>query len=181
MSELLPSDRKAVESPYIHELGVIKYVGVDNEYMQLAVAYAKEFSLDKVMPNTSVVVRDGEVIGIAANGSDFHETNGCERVRLNMPSGQGYELCEGCSPKNHGEPKAVANAQERTGEERLDGAEIYLWGHYWCCEPCWDSMVDAGITTVYLVDGSEVLFNKTHPDNIIGRQFDHLLPGLDLQ
>lgn len=172
MSEKLPQGRKSVEYPYMHEQGVIEYVGAENEYMQLAKEHAKRFSLDKVMPNTSVVVRDGEVIGIAANGSDYHETNGCERVRLNMPSGQGYDLCEGCHPKNHGEPKAVADAQERTGEERLDGAELYLWGHYWCCEPCWESMVGAGITMVYLLEGSEVLFDKNHPNNIIGRQFE---------
>lgn len=172
MPEILPNDRKPIEYPYMHEQGVIVYVGLDNEYMQLAREYAKRFSLDKVMPNTSVVVRDGEVIGIAANGSDYHETSGCERVRLNMPSGQGYELCEGCHPKNHGEPKAVADAQATTESERLDGAEIYLWGHYWCCEPCWESMISAGIKTVYLLEDSEVLFNKQHPDNVIGRQFE---------
>lgn len=163
---------KSVEYPYMPEEGTILYVNLDNEFMAAARAYAEEASLDKVMPNSSVIVKDGVIIGRGANGSTYHETDGCERVRLNMPSGQGYELCEGCSPANHGEPKAIANARETgASDEDLEGAEIYLWGHWWCCEPCWGSMLDSGITTVYLLEDSEKLFNKEHPDNIVGRQF----------
>jgi len=161
-----------VEYPYMAEQGTILYADADNEFMQLAKEFARLYSLDKTMPNTSVIVKDGEVLGIGANGSDYHELNGCARVKLGIPTGQGYDLCEGCHPKNHGEQKALTDARELTGENRFDGATIYLWGHWWCCESCWDSMLESGIDTVYLLNDSEVLFNREHPDNIIGRQFE---------
>lgn len=50
--------------------------------------------------------------------------------------------------------------------------DLYLWGHWWFCEPCWNAMIEAGIRDVYLLENSEVLFNKAHPENIIGRQFE---------
>ena len=122
------------------------------------------------MPNASLVIKDGKIVGHAANGSNYHEKHGCERVRLGTHTGQGYELCEGCSPKNHGESKAVADARIQ-GANDLQDASVYLWGHWWCCEPCWTTMLAAGIRDVYLLEGSEKLFNKDSPGNIIGRQF----------
>ena len=159
----------SIAYPYIPEGRTIEYVPADNSYMQEAKDYAREHSLDKTMPNASVVVKDGTVIGRAANGSDYHELHGCERVRLNIPTGQGYELCEGCSPKNHSEPKAIADAESR-GADTHD-ADLYLWGHWWCCEPCWNSISAAGIARVILLEGSELLFNKNSSSNIIGKQF----------
>lgn len=34
------------------------------------------------------------------------------------------------------------------------------------CEPYWNAMITAGISDVYLLEDSEVLFNKAHPANI---------------
>lgn len=131
--------------------------------------FAEEHSLDPTMPNTSVIVKDERVIGIGANGSNYHQENGCERVRLNSPSGKDYDKCEGCSPKNHGEQQAIKNIVDG---QSLAGAEVYLWGHWWCCQSCWQAMLDQGINTVYLLDGSEKLFNKDDPENVVGHQFD---------
>lgn len=144
------------------------YVPADNPYLQAAKAYARAHSLDKTMPTASLLVRDGQILGQGANGSDYHEKHGCERVRLGIPTGQKYELCEGCSPKNHGEPRAIADATAH-GHDTQD-ATIYLWGHWWCCEPCWNAMLAAGIHQVYLLQDSEVLFNRENPGNIVGRQ-----------
>jgi len=33
-------------------------------------------------------------------------------------------------------------------------------------------MKEAGIRSVYLLEDSEKLFNKDHPENIVGKQFD---------
>jgi len=165
--------KKHIKYPYLPAVGSIHYVPADNPYMQAAKAYARKHSLDKTMPNSSIIVLNGAVVGQGANGSDYHEKHGCERVRLGIPTGQGYELCEGCSPKNHGEPRAIANAR-KNGVTNLHGAELYLWGHWWCCEPCWNGMLAAGITEVYLLEDSEQLFNKESPNNIIGRQFEKL-------
>jgi deoxycytidylate deaminase len=87
-----------------------------------------------------------------------------------MPTGEGYDLCEGCNSKFHSEPSAIRDALSKNKD--TEGADLYLWGHWWCCKDCWDSMISAGIKNVYLLDGSEKLFNKKSSENIIGHQFD---------
>lgn len=137
--------------------------------MREAREYARLHSLDHAVPTGSIVVKDELILGRGANGSSYHAEHGCERVRRGVPTGHGYELCEGCSPVNHCEPRAIADAIARGGA--TVGADLYLWGHWWCCEPCWRAIIEAGIDHVYLLEGSERLFNKANPANIIGRQF----------
>jgi deoxycytidylate deaminase len=163
-------EAKNIKYPYIPEGRTILYAGASNIYMKAAKEYARGNSLDRAMPNSTILVKDGEVIGRGANGSTYHDTHGCERVKLNIPTGEGYELCEGCHPKNHGEPKAILDAQ-KNGKDTT-GADAYLWGHWWCCEPCWNAMIRAGIRNVYLLENSENLFNRSSPGNIIGHQFE---------
>lgn len=167
------SGQKHIDYPYMPPEGRIEYVPADDRYMQEAMEYARANSLDETMPNASLVVLNDEVVGRGANGSDYHKTHECERVRLGIPTGQGYELCEGCHPKNHSEPKAVADARQN-GHQDLTDAKVYLWGHWWCCEPCWKTMIDAGIRTVVLLQDSEILFNRATPGNIVGKQFEQL-------
>jgi deoxycytidylate deaminase len=161
--------KKDINYPFMHIKGKIHYVGADNEFMVATKEVARRQSLDKTMPTGTVLVKGGKIIGRGANGSDYHDKHECERVRLNIPTGQGYELCEGCHPKNHSEPKAIKNAKKLGNDTK--GAEAYLWGHWWCCESCWNAMVENGITQVYLLDDSEHLFNKLSPKNIVGKQF----------
>lgn len=158
------------EVPYIPEGRTILYVSSSNVYMIEAKEYARLHSLDREMPNTSLIVKDGKVVGRGANGSDYHKTHECERVKQHIPTGQGYELCEGCHPKNHGESQAIKNAKEK-GQD-VSGADLYMWGHWWCCKDCWSTMISAGIKDVYLLENSEILFNKKDLNNIIGHQFD---------
>lgn len=168
----MSATKKKVDYPYIHPKGEFDYVTLDSEFMQAAKEVAYKESLDDNMPTGTALVKNGKIIGLGANGSDWHQKHGCERVRLGIPTGQGYELCEGCSPKNHSEPKAIANAKKNG--HSTEGAEAYLWGHWWCCEPCWTALTEAGITKVYLLEDSEHLFNKESPDNVIGSQFEHM-------
>lgn len=158
-----------IRYPYLPEGRIIEYVPESNQFMAVAKYLASFDSLDKTMPGAAVIVKDGEIIGGGANGSDYHEKHGCERVRLGCKTGEGYELCEGCHPKNHSEPKAIRDAQN--SENETQGADLYLWGHWWCCKWCWNAMIEAGINRVFLLKGSEILFNKEHPGNIVGRQF----------
>lgn len=157
--------------PYLPVGKVIEYVAEDDQFMQAARSEALEHSLDKALKTGAVVVADEVVIGRGANGSQYHEENECERVRLKMPSGQGYELCEGCHPKNHAEPSAIEDAKARGNEAKLKDASLYLWGHWWCCEPCWDAMLAANIEHVYLLEGSEVLFDRENPNNILATAY----------
>jgi len=161
---------KQIQYPYLPEGKQFLYVEARNVFMTAAKMYAEEFSLDKVMPGTAVVVKDRKILGIGANGSDYHKTHSCRRVELGCKSGEGYDLCEGCHPKNHSETTAINDAVKKGYNPR--GADLYLWGHFWCCKPCWDAMIKAGIRNVYLMEGSERLFNKEHPDNIVGKQFE---------
>ena len=138
--------------------------------MRVAKSFARLFSKDKTLPGGAVIVYEEIIIGLGANGSDHHEKSGCRRAELGCKTGEGYELCEGCHPKNHSEPRAIQNALSRGYKTK--GADLYLWGHWWCCKWCWDSMLKAGIKNVYLLEKSEVLFNKEHPDNMIGKQLD---------
>ncbi|MBT3418882.1 MAG: hypothetical protein HN726_00755 [Candidatus Magasanikbacteria bacterium] len=144
--------------PYMPEGRTILYVSMDNSFMQDAKKTAQEYSLDKNYPNASVIVKDGMIIARGANGSTYHDEHGCERRRQNIPTGQGYELCEGCHPKNHGEPSALRDAKEKGVDPT--GADLYLWGHWWCCEPCWNMMIDAGINNVYLLENAHEIFVK---------------------
>lgn len=162
-----------INYPFIPKGRKIKYVDENNEFIQEAKKFAKVNSLDKNMPTGSVVVYDGKVIGRGANGSVYHDKHGCERVKRGIPTGEGYELCEGCHPKNHSEPRAIKNVKEKHPKADLAKADLYLWGHWWACEPCWKAIDKAGIRNVYLVDDSHKFFNKEHPENVIGRQFTH--------
>lgn len=158
-----------IEYPYMPQNRVFVYVSADNPFMIEAKKFAQLNSMDKVMPNASALVKDGEIIKMAANGSDYHEKNICQRIVLGSPTGQGYELCEGCHPKNHSEGKLMRLASSEGIETK--NADLYLWGHWWCCEPCWNEMLKANIGDVYLLENSHILFNKNHPNNIVGRQF----------
>jgi len=140
--------------------------------MLAALKAARELAIHPTMPNGAVIISSkGKIIGRGAISSEYHQKNGCDRVKLGIPTGQSYELCEGCHPKNHSEPKAIADAQKK-GFDPSDGA-LYLWGHWWCCEPCWQAMVAAGIKRVFLLRDAQVLFNKLNPHNIVGRQFEY--------
>ena len=144
-----------------------QYVPADNPHMQEARAFALSHSLDANVKTGSVVVKDNEIIGRGANGSNYHDIHGCERKRLGSKTGEDYDKCEGCHPKNHSEPRALSDAKAHGND--TTGADLYLWGHWWCCTPCWKAILDGGIANVYLLEGSEILFDREKEGNILGR------------
>ena len=158
-----------IEYPYLPEGRTFGYVPEHNVFMRMAKEFAEHRSLDEVMPGGALIVRVGFIIGQGANGSNYHKEQPCQRIILGCKTGEGYEFCEGCHPKNHSESRAINHAQNSGYDTRK--ADLYLWGHWWCCKWCWDVMIEAGIKDVYLLEGSEALFNKNHPDNIVGKQF----------
>lgn len=126
--------------------------------MQAAIAAAKELSKDPGHPIGAVLVVDGEVVARGANGSDHHLLHGCERKKHGIPTGQGYELCPGCDPVNHAEQTLLRDAEGKG--QNVKGGDIYLYGHWWCCESCWAKMIEAGVGNVYLVEGAEEKFKR---------------------
>ena len=157
----------AIIYPYIPEGKEVKYVSLRDPFMLEAKNYACAHSLDRAQPTGSIVVKDGKVIGRGANGSDHHQKFGCERKKRGIPTGQNYELCEGCHPKNHSEPRAIQDAQN-SGYDTTN-SDLYLWGHWWFCEPCWQAITKGRIRQVYLLEGSERLFNRESPENLLGK------------
>jgi len=146
--------------PYLPSGREIKYVPETNVFMARAKEVRKLLSTDFKFPTGAVVVKNGIIIGEAANQAGFkhpvlirlHERVLCIRRALKVRSGKHYWLCPGCAPaKNHAETLAVRNAQKH-GD--AIGADLYLYGHWWCCEPCWNAMLGAGITDVYLVENA---------------------------
>jgi deoxycytidylate deaminase len=165
-----------INYPYMPEGRVIKYVPAHDRFMRAAETACHELSTDHNHPTGAVLVRDGAVFATAANQSalknkkllELHKNGWCVRKILKIPSGQKYWLCPGCaSSRNHAETLVVMKAKKLKLETK--GADLYLWGHWWCCEPCWNSIIKAGIRDVYLLEGSERFFDKNNPDNIIGK------------
>lgn len=159
-----------IKYPYLPEDRTILYVPSDNEFMVYAKELAKRYRSNISQPMGAVIVKDGKIIGEGSVGNNPIHLKGCERARLGIPTGQGYDLCEGCSPKFHSEPSAIRDAQSKKNNPK--DADIYLYGHWWCCKDCWDSMIKAGIRNVYLLEGSEILLNRENPKNILGKQFE---------
>jgi deoxycytidylate deaminase len=142
--------------PYLPLGWELLYVPEDDEFMMEAQQAAMVLSTDAGHPTGAIVVKDGAILGRGANRSLFHQYVGCVRKGLRnfftIPSGKMYWTCYGCSPKFHAEQSAILDAK-RNGHD-LKGADLYLWGHWWCCESCWEKMIDAEIGRVFLVEGA---------------------------
>lgn len=155
------------EYPYLPKGRKIEYISPNNEFMLAAEYLRNNYSTDLNHPTGSVVVLNGQIVGRGANQSKIknmklaglHKRGLCVRKLLKVPSGQKYWLCPGCATyKQHSEALAVADALSKTG--KIVGADLYLYGHWWCCKPCWDSMIAAGIKDVFLVEEATNLFKK---------------------
>ncbi len=159
-----------IKYPFLPEDRTILYVPANNQYMMEAKEFARQNNTVKHI-GAAVLVKEGQIIGRGSIGAGLHGKQGnCTREKMNVPTGTQYELCQGCGPEYHSEAGAIHDA--KMGGEYTRDADLYLWGHWWCCEPCWKAIVNAGIKDVYLLEGSEHLFNKADPANIIGRQFE---------
>jgi len=174
-------ETKDIKYPYLPKERTILYVPENNKYILAAKEFALKHSLDRqVSTGTVIVGEDGEILVSAANQTpiknkfllDTHK-NWCIRKLFTIPSGQKYWLCPGCaSHKNHGEYQAVMALQKKFPQKINTNLDLYLWGHWWCCKSCWDKMIKIGINKVFLLKGSEVLFNINNNRNIIGKQIE---------
>ncbi|MBP6060711.1 MAG: hypothetical protein KA515_01750 [Candidatus Pacebacteria bacterium] len=162
-------ETKNIKYPYLPEGRTILYAPEDNKYMLAAKEFALKYSTDKQVSTGAVITTDnGEILVSAANQTpiknkfllDTHK-NWCIRKLFKIPSGQKYWLCPGCaSHKNHGEYRAVVALQKKFPQQTHKNLDLYLYGHWWCCKPCWDKMIEVGIRNVYLMQGVEKLFTK---------------------
>lgn len=168
-----------IKYPYLPEGRTIRFVGIDNPWMIAAKEYARLHSTDRRQPTGAVIVKDGRIIASAANQvplkhpllAQFHKNYLCVRRLLRVPSGKKYWLCPGCAGSNH-HAESRAAREALSGSVDSTGADMYLWGHWWACEPCWNAAIKAGIRDLYVLKDSATLFNPLIAGNIIGKQFD---------
>jgi deoxycytidylate deaminase len=154
--------------PYLPEGRQILYVPITDKFMALAKETAMKESTDFGQPTGSVVVKDGEILGKAANRAplghikvlnELHKRGWCIRRFLKIKTGTKYWACPGCAKySDHSEQRAIKDAV-KNGKDPVD-ADLYLWGHWWCCKPCWDKIIGANIKNVYLLDTSEENFKR---------------------
>jgi len=120
------------------------------KFMQLAKKTAKKSGCLKKQIG-AVLVLNGQVIGVGHNDARPREPY-CPREDMPAGTGRGYFYCKThCGQSHHSETAALYN---RTVKE-CAGAEIYIYGHYVCCEGCIEAMVTHGIETVYIQDDTE--------------------------
>lgn len=146
--------------PYMPPDRHLKYVPHDHEHMNAASGAREQKSGDPLYPVGIAIVRDGEVLVTAGNG--FNRGSGvvhvCPRVVLECPSGTGYELCALHDAPGHAEQMAVKAAGEQGINIR--GADAYMYGHWWACEPCWNALIAAGIKDLYVTDDADIRFHR---------------------
>lgn len=140
------------------------YHRLDNSHslMRAARAIALGMSLDLKQRVGAVIARNGAILGVGANGSGYHALHGCRRKELGCKTGEGYDLCEGCSPQNHAEAAALAHARSRGID--VAGAQVVMWGHWWACRDCWASLRIAGIDRISLIHDARSYFDPESPD-----------------
>lgn len=150
----------SINYPYLPEGRSFQYVSVDHPWMLEAAKARAQCAGDSLFPVGAVLVKDGQLLARAGNG--FNRGAGhrhiCPRVVFECPSGTGYDLCSLHDAPGHAEPMVIEAAQ-KLGHESI-GADMYLFGHWWCCEPCWDAMIQAGIQDVYVTDDAHERFNR---------------------
>lgn len=146
--------------PYLPDGRFFKFADLENPFMQAAALAREECAGDRLFPVGAVLVVDGQVAARAGNG--YNRGAGfvhvCPRVVLECPSGTGYELCDLHGAPGHAEPMLIAAARRHGVDPK--GADVYLYGHWWCCEQCWKVMLDAGVRDVYLLQDAHIAFDR---------------------
>lgn len=149
---------QSIEYPYLPEGREYLYVPESNEFMQAAKEAAQSHGCRKHATG-AVAVKDGEIIATGNNAGTFVKI--CPRVYKNFDTGEGYRFCkEYCQQEGHAE--VVLCNYAKKNKINLKGADLYLYGHWWMCQNCWDFIIKAGINKTYLMEGSEILFNYEH-------------------
>lgn len=109
-------------------------------------ACSAEFLKLKTVLGESVCAKKHIAAGTYLKGGVFvYATNHCDHEgsecpRLNVPSGQGYHLCNA----HHAE----ANLAKMIEDKELGSDVVWLVGHYWACEPCASALKSVGIKEI---------------------------------
>ena len=149
-----------ISYPYMPEDRHLKYVPHDHTFMQAAAQARKECAGDPLFPVGAALVKDGEVIARSGNGYSRGpgQIHVCPRVVQECPSGTGYDLCDLHNSPGHAEPMLMKAAADAGIDPT--GADVYMYGHWWACEPCWKSLIDGGVRDLYVTDDAHERFSR---------------------
>lgn len=163
-----------INYPYMPEGRALKYVPYDHPFMVEACQARKTLSGDPIFPIGAVLVKDGEVLVRVGNGYNLgaHQIHICPRVVQECPSGTGYDLCTLHDDPGHAEQMAVDEAQKQGID--IQGADLYMYGHWWACEPCWNKLINAGVRDVYVTDDAHERFSR---DKVYAETFQPSIKG----
>lgn len=146
--------------PYMPKDRYFRFVSNGDPFMREAARARCDCSGDPLFPVGAVLVREGKVIARAGNGYNrgAGTVHVCPRIVFECPSGTGYDLCHLHDAPGHAESMLIQIAKE----QRMDpsGADVYLCGHWWCCEPCWQIMIDHDIRDVFLLENAHIEFDR---------------------
>jgi len=150
-----PSPKELVKRyQYLPEGGEIFLADESNPFLREACRFALEHAGSLEHFHAVVLVKDDKVIGRGSIGQGWHAENGCHRKKVKS----GFYDCKGCHHTNHSEAKAISDAHAQGFDPQ--GADLYLWGHWWFCENCWDKMIAAGVRRAVVLDTANILFDK---------------------
>lgn len=149
-----------INYPYLPPNRGFKFVPLNDPHMIAAEVARRECAGDSLYPVGVVLVREGEILARAGNGFNRGSATKhiCPRVVLECPSGTGYDLCKLHDSIGHAEPMLMQVAVEQGIDPT--GCDVYMFGHWWCCEPCWKAMIDAGVKDVYVLDDAHERFSR---------------------
>ena len=145
---------------------IIQFVTLDNGFMKMA------YNIGKVLYNQTkwnlkttpiaIIVKKGQFISVGKAGYGNHVLQQyCDRLEeKDMP----YSACKWCVEIYHAEQIAINNVRK----ENINGADLYLYGHYHFCGSCLKAMEKRGIVNLYLLENCTKMFDRHNPNTILG-------------
>lgn len=119
-----------------------------NDYfLEIARTVSKRSNCLRAQVGAVIVGTDKKIKATGYNGTPSKvvscmELGECYRIKNNIKSGTCYETCRSI----HAEQNAIIQA----GQDRCQGASMYIWGHNFICILCKRFIVQSGIETIYL-------------------------------
>ena len=125
-------------------MGVISW---EDYFLDLARTCASRSNCIRAQVGAVIVGSDKKIKATGYNGVPSKvvscmELGECYRIKNNIPSGTCYETCRSI----HAEQNAIIQA----GQDRCQGATMYIWGHNFICILCKRFIVQSGIEKIYL-------------------------------
>ena len=119
---------------------------IDGLYMRMAQtwsenSYCERRKVGALLVKNQMIISDG-YNGTPSKVESCYERGECYRIKNNIESGTKYETCRSI----HAEQNAIIQA----GQDRCQGATMYIWGHNFICILCKRFIVQSGITNVVL-------------------------------